>query len=165
MLTLVLLNDAELAEFGRQHVIEYAEQHVRAGEWTAAEAFALAREEMADLLGPHPRAGGQQFFKAVDAAGRKVAWVWVSPAPAKWVDDAATARWLSQITVEPSERGRGVGRAVLDALHARLAAEGVTSLWLRVYDWNEPARRLYTRCGYERVRQFPTDAHLRRRLP
>ena len=165
MVRLTEVVDAELAEFIRQHVIEYAEQHVRAGEWAAAEAQTLAWAELSDLLSETPRAGGQVFLKAVDDFGRRVAWVWVSPAPERWVEDAASARWLSQITVEPDERGRGVGRAVLDALHERLAAEGVTAVWLRVYDWNDPARRLYSACDYELVRQFPTDAHLCRRLP
>jgi ribosomal protein S18 acetylase RimI-like enzyme len=54
---------------------------------------------------------------------------------------------------------------LLDALHAHLAAEGVVELYLRVYDWNAPARRLYASRGYEVAAQFPTDAHLRCRLP
>jgi hypothetical protein len=93
----------------------------------------------------------------------------VSPAPGflerYGVRDLARARWLSQITVAEGRRRRGYGRAVLEALHARLVAEAVAALCLRVYDWNEAARRLYARRGYEVVRQFATDAHLRKRLP
>ena len=61
-------------------------------------------------------------------------------------------------------RGLGYGRALLDALHHRLASQGVTELYLRVYDWNAAARRLYAASGYEIVAQFQTDAHMRRRL-
>ena len=92
----------------------------------------------------------------------------MSPAPAfverYGVRDPTRARWLSQITVTEGRRGRGYGRGMLAALHARLAAEGVDALYLRVYDWNAAARRLYARSGYQVVRQFPTDAHLRKQL-
>jgi ribosomal protein S18 acetylase RimI-like enzyme len=80
------------------------------------------------------------------------------------VTDRARVSWLAQITVDEPCRGRGYGRAMLEALHDKLAEEGVAELFLRVYDWNEPARRLYTRCGYEVVAQFPADAHMRKRL-
>jgi ribosomal protein S18 acetylase RimI-like enzyme len=73
-------------------------------------------------------------------------------------------RWLAQITVDEALRGRGYGRALLDALHTFLVERGVRELYLRVYDWNTAARRLYARCGHEVVRQFATDAHLRKRL-
>ena len=53
---------------------------------------------------------------------------------------------------------------MLTALHDWLGEQGVEELWLRVYDWNEDAQRLYERAGYEVMRRFPTDAHLRRRL-
>jgi ribosomal protein S18 acetylase RimI-like enzyme len=63
------------------------------------------------------------------------------------VRDLARVRWLKQITVQEALRGRSYGRALLAALHERLAAEGIEALYLRVYDWNTAARRLYARCG------------------
>jgi GNAT superfamily N-acetyltransferase len=66
--------------------------------------------------------------------------------------------------VEESRRGRGHGAALLAALHRQLTDEAVTDGFLRVYDWNIPARRLYASAGYDVVGQFATDAHLRRRL-
>jgi mycothiol synthase len=80
------------------------------------------------------------------------------------VHDLARARWLSQITVREGLRGRGHGRALLAALHQHLALQDVEVLYLRVYDWNTAARRLYATNGYEVVRQFSTDAHLRKYL-
>ena len=97
-----------------------------------------------------------------------IGWLWVSPAPALLerygVRHLARVRWLSQITVREELRGRGYGQALLEARHERLAAEDVEALYLRVYDWNTAAPRVYTRCAYELVRQFVTDAHLRKDL-
>ena len=163
-LTLVPLSDEEYADFAERQVVEYARQNVNAGEWTPEEALQRAREAEADLLADTIRAQGHELFKAVDEAGARAGWLWIAPAPGFLGLDPARGRWLSQITVEEALRGRGYGRALLEAMHAYLAAKGVQEVWLRVFNWNEAARRLYAGAGYEVVRQFPTDAHMRKRL-
>ena len=165
--TLLALTDAEYAAFAERQVAESARQRVRAGEWAPAQALDRARAA-ADLLADRLRGRGHRIWKGLDAGGGLVGWLWVSPAPAfverYGVRDPTRARWLSQITVTEDRRGRGDGRALLAALHAQLAAEGVDALGLRVYDRNAAARRLYARSGYQVVRRFPTDAHLRKPL-
>jgi GNAT superfamily N-acetyltransferase len=163
-ITLVPLSDGEYAAFTRQQVAENARQHLQAGEWTMQEALTRSREELTDLLTDALRAAGHVFLKGTDAHGTPIGWLWVAPAPEFLGENRERKRWLSQITVEESLRGRGYGGALLVALHGWLAAQGVEELWLRVYDWNEAARRLYARAGYDVMRQFSTDAHLRRSL-
>ena len=167
-LALSPLTDDEYAAFVTLQVEETAYEAVTAGEWTADDAPALARQDTADLRADTLRGSGHAFHRGVDAAGERIGWLWVAPAPdlvARYgVGDIARARWLAQVFVEQSRRGRGYGGALLVALHRQLADEGVTDIFLRVYDWNTPARRLYARCDYEVVGQFATDAHLRRRL-
>ena len=168
-LTLVPLTDADYADFVESQVTESARQRVHAGEWAPAEALDRSRAAHADLLGDRLRGRGHVFLKGVDAGGAPVGWLWVGPAPAflarYGVGEPSRVRWLYQITVREDLRGRGYGRALLEVLHGRLAAEGVEAVYLRVYDWNAAACRLYARCGYEVVRRFVTDAHLRKRLP
>ena len=168
-LSLLPLTDAEYRDFAERQVAESARQWVEAGEWALTDAHQRARVEQADLLADRLRGHGHTFLKGVRTTdGVPVGWVWVGPGPAVLerygVRDLARARWLSQITVRDELRGRGYGQALLTALHEQLAAEGVEALYLRVYDWNTAARRLYARCGYEVVRQFATDAHLRKHL-
>ncbi len=163
--TLTALTDDEYAEFAQQQMIECARQSVNAGEWREEEAIARAREEYATgLLADSLRGAGHLFLKGMDARGAVVGWLWVSPAPEFLETPRENKRWLSQITVEPQQRGRGWGKKMLETLHAMLAAERVEEVWLRVYDWNEPARRLYQSMGYEVARKFSNDAHMRRRL-
>ena len=168
-LSLLPLTDAEYRDFAERQVAESARQRVEAGEWTLTDAHQRARMEQADLLADQLRGQGHTFLKGVRTADETlVGWVWVGPGPPflerYGVRDLARARWLSQITVRDELRGRGYGLALLMALHEQLAVEGVEALYLRVYDWNTAARRLYARCGYEVVRQFATDAHLRKHL-
>jgi GNAT superfamily N-acetyltransferase len=162
---LVAIDEVEFAKFARSQVVDLAWQHVMAGEWKAQEAEALAREELADLLaGSLWERDGHLFLKAITRDGAQVGSIRVSPAPAFMGEDRGDTRWLSQITVEEGFRGQGYGRGMLVALHEMLVERGVGELWLRVYDWNDPARRLYAWAGYEVMRQYSTDAHLRKRL-
>jgi GNAT superfamily N-acetyltransferase len=168
-LRLMPLTDSEYADFAERQVIESARQRLAAGEWTPEEAPQRARAENADLLADRLRSQGHTFSKGVRAAdGELIGWLWVAPGPPfleRYGErDLAGTRWLGQITVRDELRGQGYGRALLEALHAQLAAAGVERLYLRVYDWNTAARQLYARCGYEVVRQFATDAHLRKHL-
>ncbi len=51
------------------------------------------------------------------------------------------------VVVDPRVRGRGAGRALMDALRAHVAAIGCTRWYLNVKTDNTPALRLYERCG------------------
>lgn len=63
---------------------------------------------------------------------------------------AGEAEVLS-IAVAKSERGKGIGRDLMNAHLARLAAAGVTSVFLEVEPGNAGAIALYRRLGFETV--------------
>jgi ribosomal protein S18 acetylase RimI-like enzyme len=50
--------------------------------------------------------------------------------------------------VRPEARGRGIGRALLDAIAAHSRAAGLAQLQLGVGTGNAAARRLYDAAGY-----------------
>jgi ribosomal protein S18 acetylase RimI-like enzyme len=53
------------------------------------------------------------------------------------------------IAVHPAERGRGVGRALIERLHEEARARGAERVRLTVEAGNDAARRLYEELGYE----------------
>jgi GNAT superfamily N-acetyltransferase len=55
---------------------------------------------------------------------------------------------LSIIIVSEQGEGRGVGRALLDAVERWSAAQGHRFITLNVFSGNERARRVYERAGY-----------------
>jgi ribosomal protein S18 acetylase RimI-like enzyme len=58
---------------------------------------------------------------------------------------------LYDIVVDPEQRGRGVGRALLDATLDELKARGAPRVVLSTAERNEPAQRLFERAGFRRT--------------
>ncbi len=55
--------------------------------------------------------------------------------------------WLEDLFVRPSERSRGIGRALLSQLAAIAAERGCGRMEWAVLDWNDPAKAFYRRLG------------------
>ncbi|HEY4105978.1 MAG TPA: GNAT family N-acetyltransferase, partial [Polyangiaceae bacterium] len=129
------------------------------------ESLVSARVRLAALLADELRSAGHWFFSARSAIVKpRIGWVWLSPAPAFLGANRPRSRWLSQLTIEDTIRGRGWNRALLNATERYLTGIGVEQLWLRVYDWNVAARSLYEAQGYELIERFANDSHLRKVL-
>ena len=60
---------------------------------------------------------------------------------------------LVSIAVDPRDRLRGLGRAMLDETLAQLRSRRVSSWWLMVATANEPAIRFYENYGFMRTRR------------
>ncbi|HEV8216320.1 MAG TPA: ribosomal protein S18-alanine N-acetyltransferase [Gemmatimonadaceae bacterium] len=58
---------------------------------------------------------------------------------------------IANIAVAPDQRGRGVGRALLDAALGEAATRGIAAVFLEVRDSNQRARELYASRGFEEV--------------
>jgi GNAT superfamily N-acetyltransferase len=61
--------------------------------------------------------------------------------------------------VEPVERGRGLGAALVAAVVAWARARGATSLYLWVTATNDSAIALYDKCGFRRTGNQRPVAH------
>ena len=58
---------------------------------------------------------------------------------------------ITKVSVRKDAQGRGIGKQLLDALHALAYEYGVRKVFLDVRESNLPARRLYEKCGYREV--------------
>jgi ribosomal protein S18 acetylase RimI-like enzyme len=58
---------------------------------------------------------------------------------------------LYDIVVDPAHRGHGIGRMLLDATLATLAARSVPRVVLSTAEQNESAQRLFARAGFRRT--------------
>lgn len=66
---------------------------------------------------------------------------------------AADEAEVLTIAVDPRQRGKGVGRALMEEAMRRLYYERVRSVFLEVDEGNGPALALYRRLGYVKVGQ------------
>jgi len=104
--------------------------------WSAAGVLTMVRQDSVDL----------GASRVVVADGREVGVAFV--ARRGW-----TSR-LAAMAVVPDARGRGVGDACVRHLLAEARARGERSMTLEVIEQNEPAVRLYKRCGFRTDRRL-----------
>jgi ribosomal-protein-alanine N-acetyltransferase len=86
---------------------------------------------------------GRTWLAAVDGSGRVIGYAGLARHP----DEA----YVQNIAVVAEEQGRGTGAALLDALLAEAASDGMTVVGLEVRAYNEAAQRLYRRRGFRVV--------------
>lgn len=55
--------------------------------------------------------------------------------------------YLQDLYADPSVRGKGVGRALIEAVYAAADTAGAPSVYWLTQDFNQTARRLYDRIG------------------
>jgi len=60
--------------------------------------------------------------------------------------------WIGGLGVVATERRDGLGRALMEAVHAEARARGVREISLEVIEGNDAAHRLYEDLGYEPIR-------------
>jgi ribosomal protein S18 acetylase RimI-like enzyme len=146
--TLAPMIASELERFIQQEIADYAEQRVSEGWWGRREAPERARDDLAKVVEWERQAADaerQRLWTAINGDGRPVGWLWVKLAPpGPWSNRA----FLCQMTVAPEFRRQGYGRAILEALEALLAREGIDDLSLNVCESNLPAKQLYASAGY-----------------
>ena len=118
-------------------------QHAVAFESIPAD-LPLNRWTRQNLLDPRP--GKWDLSVAAYAAGTPVGY-----AMASFADDS-TAH-LHQFVLQPEARGRGAGRALLNALAKRARAAGRSHVRLKVHRANRGAIAFYRRCGLAESRR------------
>lgn len=156
------MTDAEREAALEQEVVEYADAKARAGIWPRGEALARSREEIRGLVGTRPADRGHEFFVGLDAARRRIGWIWLGPVPSS--DASLDTRWLYQIVVDATRRGQGFGRGLLRAAEERVLETGGTDLALNVFRWNAVAVALYASAGYDTAFQDDKALEMRKRL-
>jgi ribosomal protein S18 acetylase RimI-like enzyme len=139
------------AEHGREG---YVRQLVEFSGMEPAAAQAKAERDYAMTLPQGLETPGHWLF-AVEADGRRVGTVWF----AERVLDGRTVAYLYEIEIDETERGRGLGRAAMEAFEREAARRGLTELELNVFGGNTVARSLYQSLGWRE-----TAVHMAKRL-
>jgi GNAT superfamily N-acetyltransferase len=132
----------------------YAHDLEANGRADGEEAHRIARASFDDLLPHGVDSPGQVLLVGEDAGdGRRVGHVWFGPS-----DGDARRAWLWDIMVEERERGKGYGRALMEAFESEARSRGYARVGLNVFGENAVARSLYGSLGYREIaRQLAKD--------
>ncbi|MFJ9941182.1 GNAT family N-acetyltransferase [Streptomyces erythrochromogenes] len=82
---------------------------------------------------------------------------YIAHGPASPLDTNRHVRHIQGLAVLASARGGGVAQALVEAACAAARAGGARRMNLRVLGHNEPARRLYRRCGFAVAGVLPEE--------
>jgi len=131
---------------------EYAEDHVRNGNWSAEEALERSKKEFEQLLPEGVNSQDQFLFSIVDETDdNKIGLLWVQVKDQK--------AFIYDFIIDESSRGKGYGKQALVALDEKLKSIEVQSVGLHVFGDNITAQELYKKMGYQ-----ITGIHMKKRL-
>ncbi|HVS13978.1 MAG TPA: N-acetyltransferase [Thermoanaerobaculia bacterium] len=105
----------------------------------------IGAELIAERLTHGPASGYELLFADDPERGRLLGYACYGPIP------LTVGSWdLYWIAVAPEARGRGLGRVLLGASEARIAAAGGCNVWVDTSGRPDytPTRAFYERCGY-----------------
>lgn len=123
----------------------YAEEKVRAGEWTAEEAPERAEADIDRLLPEGTRTKNHFLYSIRDDRGSEdVGMLWL------YLRDAGAGRtvWVYDIEIFDRFRRGGYGKRALEAAENKARELGADKIELHVFGHNAAARALYEGAGY-----------------
>ncbi len=144
------MTEAQYAAYRSTAEDGYARQIAESGAMSAAAAADKAARDFARYLPDGLRTPDQHLFAAYDG-DTEVGMLWLRIADGE--------AYVFDIRVRPDRRGRGHGRAIMEAGEAECRSRGVTAIALNVFGGNTVARALYERLGF-----VTTSVQMRKRL-
>lgn len=161
MIRLQTMTEAEYEVYLARTVVEYAAEHVRAGNWDEADALRLSQESFAKLLPEGVHSPQQHLYTLVaeDEADLPTP----TPVGILWFAEmdwgGQQAAFIYDFYVDEAYRRRGFASAALRAVEDEVRALGVSRIGLHVFGHNHAARDLYSKLGYD-----ITDLHMMKTL-
>jgi ribosomal protein S18 acetylase RimI-like enzyme len=142
MVQLVPMKQEDFEHYLECDIKDYAEHHVRNGNWKKEEALERSRKEHQELLPDGLQSKDQYLFSIFDnTSGQKLGVLWVNI-----TDNQA---FIYDFRIDEGERGKGYGKQALTALDEKLKLMNVESVGLHVFGDNTTAQELYKKVGYQ----------------
>ena len=148
MVRLVPMSQTEFEAYLESSVQDYAQEHVRTGNWSAEKALQMAEESFHKLLPDGLATSNQYLFTVEDETlGQKVGVLWFAVEKR----EAGPRAFVYDVQIDEAYRRRGYGTQAFEALETKVRELGLTRIMLHVFGHNHAARTMYAKLGYEVV--------------
>ena len=141
MVKLVPLQQEGFERFLEYAVREYAEDHVRNGNWAAEGALERSRKEFEHYLPNGIHSMDQYLWSIVDDEGDNVGVLWVQIKDQK--------AFILNFVIDEEFRGKGFGKQALIAMDEKLKSLDAESVALHVFGDSVNAQELYKKMGFK----------------
>lgn len=141
MIKLEPLQQEDFERFLEHAIREYAEDHVRNGNWSAEGALERSRKEFEHYLPDGIHSKDQYLWSLVDEEGNKLGVLWVQIKEQK--------AFIFDFIIDEEFRGKGFGKQALLAMDEKLKSMNVKSVGLHVFGDNITAQELYKKVGFK----------------
>lgn len=145
MVQLVPMTPEEFEVFLERDIREYAQERVRAGFWSEAEALARSRKEHRALLPDGLKSRYHHLYSIQDSeGGEAVGVLWLKTD----FDSSRASGFIFNLEIHEPFRRRGYGRQAMLELENLARSMGLRQLGLHVFAHNQGARALYDGLDY-----------------
>jgi predicted GNAT family acetyltransferase len=118
MPTLLPMSQPEFDLFLERSIPEYAEDKVRAGNWTEAESLERSRREFEELLPQGLNTSDNFLYTLYNDDKEAAGMIWIK------VDQ--TSAFIYEVYIEEKFRGRGFGKSIMLLLEEKAREMGIT---------------------------------------
>jgi len=140
MIQLVKMQQEDFEPYLERGIHEYAEDHVRNGNWTVEESLERSKKEFEQLLPDGVNSRDQFLYSIIDETGNKLGLLWVQVKDQK--------AFIYDFAIDEAFRGKGYGKQALLAMDEELKSMKVESVGLHVFGDNTAAQELYKKAGF-----------------
>ena len=151
MVNLEPIQQEDFERFLERGIREYAEDHVRNGNWPAEGALEKSKKEFEHYLPDGIHSKNQYLYSIIHDSGNKIGVLWVQVKDQK--------AFIYDVVIDEAFRGKGYGKQALIAMDEKLKSMKVESVGLHVFGDNITAQELYKKMGFQ-----ITGIHMKKEL-
>ena len=145
MIMLHPMTETELQRFLETAIVEYAQRHVEAGQWTAEESVEKSRKEFEDLLPQGVATPNHYLFTLINEAQQQVGMLWF----ARRESQGQPTAFVYEVRIDEAFRRRGYASQAFGEMETKVRELGWNRISLHVFGTNHAAIDLYHKLGYE----------------
>lgn len=151
MIKLEPIQQEDFERFLERGIRDYAEDHVRNGNWSPEGALERSKKEFERYLPDGIHSKDQYLYSIINDNGNKISVLWVQVKEHK--------AFIFDFVIDEAYRGKGYGKQALAAMDEKLKSMSVESVELHVFGDNITAQELYTKAGFQ-----ITGIHMNKKL-